>query len=88
MAILLACLGIVVWIVAGIVAYGLCKEYWRNFYQRTERCKHDRFGEAICIIFGLLGPLGLLFVFSFLKEEIPKFRLCFRIPEELRKKRS
>lgn len=47
------------WIVTGVLSYGLTKNNMKQFLQSLTYVGHDKTGEAICIMFGFLGPIGI-----------------------------
>lgn len=84
-------LGVIVWVVCGLLGYGLMKNFWQEFYLKTDTKKHYRLDdEGICIMAFLAGPAGLVFtlVIALLAKWIGKYKFgfCYHIPKELRKR--
>lgn len=79
---------IVGWIFCGILAYGLVKNYERDFYSRMINVnyllefRYDSMDEFFCILSGFFGPIGL-FVGLITALTNKSLELCFIMPKEL-----
>lgn len=49
------------WLVCGILTYGLCLGYWQRTYALVAP-DYRMVDVGVAVFFGLLGPAGLLFV--------------------------
>ncbi len=74
--------GVVIWVICGVLVYGMLKDCFRRGLERT----YFEYGwghEFVCFYFGLVCPIiGLcFFLVALLWGE--KIGLCFRMPKEL-----
>jgi len=74
------------WMICGILTYGLQKNYWRQFFQKSSRVGYRLNLEGHCIYMSVLGPIGLITVVVILvvlSDGDHRFGFCFRMPKEL-----
>ena len=76
----LFCIG---YVVCGILAYGVAKNNWRQFYCTLKWVGYDKATEALSIVFGLLGFAGLITATILTIFEKRKLGLCYKMPTEL-----
>ncbi len=71
-----------VYVLCGILAYGLNKGRLRNFYSNLTYCGYDQADECLCNLIAIFGPLGLIvaIVLSLLED---RFGFCFIMPQKL-----
>lgn len=88
----------ILYIVCGILAYGMQKATWREFYKEHYRdlkyfgakstsVFYGKKEEAVCLFGAILGWTGLIVVLLILFEDRKKPGLCFRMPKELCERR-
>ena len=75
------------WMICGILAYVLFKNYWKQFHQRFPCAGHTSGVEAICIWSWVLGPIGLVGAVLWILTDGYEFGFCFKMPKELCKPR-
>ena len=94
--------GIAVWLICGLLAYGLLKDFLRRLIQKSlnkgvQDCHYDGNCESLVILLPLFGIFSLISVLIFLisvrsqsDECIPsRFPyLCFKMPKHLCKNRA
>ena len=78
-------LGFVLSLVSGLLTYGLAKEWRRHLYLENSLIKHTAFIECLLWLAGLLWPVMLWAAIGNLKKDKYRFRLCFKMPKELRR---
>jgi len=76
-------LWIVGWIICGILAYGMTKDNWRQFFETLTYVGYDSRHENFCILSVIMGPVGLLVMIFIVLSEGYKFGLCYHMPKEL-----
>lgn len=74
------------WVVCGVLAYGLLKNYYKACYQfRWWSQSYDKSSESLCrmvVVFGLAG-LIVAIIHIVTDKQGSYFGLCFRMPREL-----
>lgn len=73
-----------VWIVCGILAYGLKKHFWKLFLAERQYPGYEQKLEKQCVDYGMSGIIGLYSAFIQNRKEKYPLGLCFKMPEELR----
>ena len=71
------------WIISGVLAYGLVKNYWRQFFKTLTHIGYRSSSEEICVISGIMGPIGLLLGFVMTLLDGYKLGFCWRMLKEL-----
>ncbi|MBI5421436.1 MAG: hypothetical protein HZA35_03980 [Parcubacteria group bacterium] len=77
------------YIVCGILAYGIQKNNWRQFFVTLEFVGYDITAELMCITCGLLGYYGFIIILGtvlmdrFMFDIKLKPGLCYKMPKEL-----
>ena len=75
----------VIWIVCGILAYGMIKNDLKNELPTKRYLKYYNYiDEMLSVICGLAGPIGLIGTLVFIVRFNSKIGFCYQIPKELR----
>src|SRR3989344_2918345 len=76
------------WMICGVLAYGLYKNYWKQFHQKTLCVGYNALAtEAMCFWSWVLGPIGLVGAVLWILTDGYEFGFCFKMPKELCKPR-
>ena len=71
------------WIVCGILAYGLRKNFWKLLLAERQCPAYNRDMEGLCVGIGMNGMPGLIGAFIDYRKEKYRMGLCFKMPREL-----
>lgn len=74
---------VVSWLICGVLAYGLEKNYWRQFFQKLTYVGYDWGSEKFCLAVVIFGPLGLPLSIGWILSGGYKLGFCWRMPKEL-----
>ena len=69
------------WVVCGVLSYGMVKNDWRHFLQKRFEIFFDRDKEGACWGFIIGGPVALIAALILCREG--SWGLCFIMPLEL-----
>ena len=71
------------WIVCGILAYGLRKNFWKLLLAERQCPAYNREMERLCVSIGINGALGLIGAFIDHRKAKYPIGLCFKMPQQL-----
>ncbi len=79
---------LLLYILSGILAYGIAKNAWRHFILTLKYVGYDNTHELVCILLGISGFYGLaatLITTTIAMIVLRKqtFGLCYKMPKEL-----
>lgn len=75
----------IVWVICGILTYGLQKHFWKLYFTELQCPGYCQKFEKLCIDIGMGGLLSLIYSLTDNKR-MKKYPLglCFKMPQELR----